>query len=355
MRAKNAQTYAEVKRWGELEFGVMTQCILVKNAKKISEDRSTTGATAVNVAMKLNMKMGGVNCDLAVNQTWQKFAGEKNATIFLGVDVTHPGAGDTKSPSIGAVVGNVDFGATRWGATIKVQPHRREHLLYLQDTVRDRLLQYFLLTHRRPERIVCYRDGVSEGQFMQVLNEEMVGIRDACLKLHEDYKPAITYVVVQKRHHTRFFTQNPREAVGRAANIPPGTVVDTTITHPCEFDFFLCSHFGIQGTSRPTHYYVLHDENGFTADELQMVTYQLCHLYGRCTRVVSIPAPVYFADLCATRARYHVRSKIGIVESASSSGRGDHAEVKDGSHSSDEELNNAVALHDLLHNAMYFS
>ena len=33
---------------------------------------------------------------------------------------------------------------------------------------------------------------------------------------------------------------------GRSRNIPPGTVVDTVITHPREFDFFLCSHAGIQ-------------------------------------------------------------------------------------------------------------
>ena len=33
---------------------------------------------------------------------------------------------------------------------------------------------------------------------------------------------------------------------GRSKNIPPGTVVDTVITHPREFDFFLCSHAGIQ-------------------------------------------------------------------------------------------------------------
>lgn len=39
-------------------------------------------------------------------------------------------------------------------------------------------------------------------------------------------------------------------------NAPPGTVIDTDITHPLEFDFILQSHEGILGTSRPSHYSV---------------------------------------------------------------------------------------------------
>ena len=64
-----------------------------------------------------------------------------------------------------------------------------------------------------------------------------------------------------------------------------------------------------QGTSRPSHYHVLWDDNHFNADELQMLTYQLCHTYVRCTRSVSIPAPAYYAHLVAFRARYHLVEK----------------------------------------------
>lgn len=65
----------------------------------------------------------------------------------------------------------------------------------------------------------------------------------------------------------------------------------------------------LQGTSRPSHYQVLWDDNCFTADELQLLTYQLCHTYVRCTRSVSIPAPAYYARLVAFRARYHLVDK----------------------------------------------
>ena len=32
---------------------------------------------------------------------------------------------------------------------------------------------------------------------------ELTAIREACIKLEPDYKPGITFIVVQKRHHTR--------------------------------------------------------------------------------------------------------------------------------------------------------
>ena len=71
-------------------------------------------------------------------------------------------------------------------------------------------------------------------------------MRRACGELEPGYEPAFTFMVAQKRHKTRIFPKNTRDAVGKAGNIPPGTVVDTVITNPTETNFFLCSHEGIQ-------------------------------------------------------------------------------------------------------------
>ena len=48
-----------------------------------------------------------------------------------------------------------------------------------------------------------FRDGVSEGQFMKVLAFELRAMRAACSEIDPTYQPQITYLVVQKRHHTR--------------------------------------------------------------------------------------------------------------------------------------------------------
>lgn len=90
---------------------------------------------------------------------------------------------------------------------------------------------------------------------------ELPALRAACAELKID--PTITVIVVGKRHHVRFFPQNEREA-DKSGNCPAGTVIDREVAHPTEFDFYLQSHGGLLGTSRPAHYNVLCDENRFT-------------------------------------------------------------------------------------------
>lgn len=79
-----------------------------------------------------------------------------------------------------------------------------------------------------------------------MLDIELRAIRAACQKVQDGYKPGITFLVVQKRHHTRFFP-GPRDWDGdRNKNVVAGTLVDSKITHPTELDFYLVSHQSIQ-------------------------------------------------------------------------------------------------------------
>ncbi|KMR03877.1 protein argonaute-2-like protein [Lasius niger] len=302
--------YAEVKRVGDTLLGMATQCVQAKNVNK------TSPQTLSNLCLKINVKLGGINSILVPSIRPKVF---NEPVIFLGADVTHPPAGDNKKPSIAAVVGSMDAHPSRYAATVRVQQHRQEIIQELSSMVRELLIMFYKSTGGyKPHRIILYRDGVSEGQFLTVLQHELTAIREACLKLEIDYRPGITFIVVQKRHHTRLFCADKKEQSGKSGNIPAGTTVDVCITHPTEFDFYLCSHQGIQGTSRPSHYHVLWDDNHFESDELQCLTYQLCHTYVRCTRSVSIPAPAYYAHLVAFRARYH------LVEKEHDSGEGSH-------------------------------
>ncbi|TVU45671.1 hypothetical protein EJB05_05172, partial [Eragrostis curvula] len=324
-------SYGRIKRLCETELGVITQCCAPKNVRKGGKQYLE------NLALKINVKVGGRNTVLedALNKRIPLLTDVP--TIVFGADVTHPPAGEGSLPSIAAVVASMDWPqVTKYKCLVSAQGQREEIINNLFTEVRDAekgivrggmvrelLLSFFKSTGYKPSRIIFYRDGVSEGQFSQILLYEMDAIRKACASLEEGYLPKVTFVVVQKRHHTRLFPENhnAREQTDRSGNILPGTVVDTKICHPSEFDFYLCSHAGIQGTSRPAHYHVLFDENGFSADALQTLTYNLCYTYARCTRSVSIVPPAYYAHLGAFRARYYMEEEISDRDSSVAASR----------------------------------
>lgn len=91
--------------------------------------------------------------------------------IFVGADVTHPPAGDRTKPSIAAVVGSMDAHPSRYTATVRTQTHRQEIIVELSSMIKELLIQFYRNTHFKPTRIIFYRDGISEGQFDKVRDE----------------------------------------------------------------------------------------------------------------------------------------------------------------------------------------
>ncbi|XP_033125721.1 protein argonaute-2-like [Anneissia japonica] len=289
---KGNDIYGNIKKAGDSQVGIATQNIQAINAKKASP------RTMENICLKINAKLGGINNIISNISPVMR-----DPVLILGADVTHPSPGDFHRPSIAAVVGSTGKDAFKYNARVKVQAHRQEVIEDLSGMVRELLIKFREASNVPPKKIIMYRDGVSEGQFQQVLDHELIEIRKACMSLSENYKPGITFITVQKRHHTRLFCVNKQDECGRGRNVPAGTIVDKDITHPVNWDFFLCSHAGIQGTSRPAHYYVLWDDNNFTQDQLEEFTNQMCYTYARCTRSTSIPSPAYYAHHAAFRAR----------------------------------------------------
>jgi hypothetical protein len=309
--------YAEIKRISDTVIGVPTQCV---QSKHIADAKKQYCA---NVCLTVNMKLGGMNLFLSPPQI--PFIAQR-PTIILGADVTHPAPGDMNRPSIAALSASMDARASRYSSAIRVKANRTEIIADLANMIKEVLKNFYQSCGQKPERILFYRDGVSEGQFKQVMDSEVAAIKAACASLDKTYNPILIFVVVQKRHHARFFPIEQRDA-DRTGNCMPGTVVDTDIVHPFEFDFFLQSHAGLQGTSRPTHYHVLYDESKFTSDAIQELIYRLCYIYGRATRAASLVPAAYYADLVAARARFHRRGENWSDTDATSKSMDDDAQM----------------------------
>ncbi|KAF8920790.1 Piwi domain-containing protein, partial [Mucidula mucida] len=295
--ANNAPIYAAA--------GVATQCLRVKKC---------TGAKRqywANVALKVNVKLGGINVVPSADAGQAAITDPVFPTIVLGADVTHPPPG-SNSPSYAALVSSVDSFGAKYIASDSIQDARKEMIAGLEGMTEA---EHLPASNAKPKRLIYYRDGVSEGEYQKVLDIELPMIRAACQKAN--MSPKITVIVVVKRHHIRYACafRDRRELVTiflsfkdeANNNLPAGTVFDRDITSPIEFDWYLQSHAGILGTSRSGHYTVLHDDNNFGADAIQKLSYTLCHTYARSTRAVSIPTPVYYAHLVCAKAKLHYR------------------------------------------------
>lgn len=300
---KNSPIYNSIKRVAETQIGVITQCVAAASVCSKYTDQIAT-----NIMRKVRAKMGCTNVKIpAVVNGF-----DLEDVMVVGADVTHPGPTENNTPSVAAVVASVDKLAARYVAAFRIQKKNeaRARIEIIQEM--KHIAEYLLRAYKTrngslPGKILFYRDGVGEGQFSEVCRNEVGMLKAACDKLREGYAPLITFVSVQKRHRTRIIASSPG-----SPNVPPGTVVDTTITHPLDFDFFLCPHTPKAGsTARLAHYYVLHDDNKFPAETLQTITLCLCKAYVRCASPVSIPAPVYYAHHATKRALCYLRAAHG--------------------------------------------
>ncbi|KAL5719439.1 hypothetical protein ACHQM5_012217 [Ranunculus cassubicifolius] len=239
---------------------------------------------------------------------------------------------------------------SRYRASVRTQSPKVEMIdaLYkrVSDTVDEGLVRELLLDFytssgkRKPDQVIIFRDGVSESQFSQVLNIELDQIIEACKFLDEKWSPKFTVIVAQKNHHTKFFQTNSPD------NVLPGTVVDDHICHPRQNDFYMCSHNGAIGTSRPAHYHVLLDQVGFSADDLQELVHSLPYVYQRSSTAIQLVfAPVYYAHLAAAQVGKFM--KFDELSETSSS----HAGVTSGGPVAVPEL---PRLHDNVSSSMFF-
>ncbi|EJD04574.1 Piwi-domain-containing protein [Fomitiporia mediterranea MF3/22] len=347
----------QIKRVGDTvkSGGMVTQCL---ESEKLKKGLMVQGFQArrpprldrhleqylCNVILKINVKLGGINSVPTGNGLeFIHQAKISDATMVVGLDVSHPAPGSLR-PSMASLVYSVDNYASRYCALCAQQTPRVEVIEGLREMFVEALQRVCefvsvdvpdpsdpekkrkIKIRYLPAHILVYRDGLSEGELTNVCNEEITAIQDTITDVwkgapedvrkvaREDVK--ITYVVVGKKHHIRFFPFKGKKdrRADNSGNCPSGFVTDDSrITHPRMFDFFLQSH----AASRPAHYIVIKDDHEFSSDDIQSITFGLCHAFARSNRTVSIPAPVYYAHLICVRANIHIEYTGGGSEPGS--------------------------------------
>lgn len=126
--------YTTIKHIADREFGIGTVCAQIPKIQQMTQSGETSMtngglcAFLANLAMKVNLKLGGTNHILPTDRfdTWFTEKGKPH-TMVVGADVTHPASHSTPgTPSIAAVVASVDLHFSRYPGSMRLQTSKQE-------------------------------------------------------------------------------------------------------------------------------------------------------------------------------------------------------------------------------------
>ena len=319
---RSLNTYAMVKRVSDNLVGIHTICCVLKKDRTGQLCLNSHSSYHLNLMLKATLKFGGASQWLGPD--WGRSGVLSQPTMFVGIDVTHPGAGAQKdAPSIAAVVATTEHTTyAQWKTSLRTQ---RGDMIAMETVLNLRAMLMECLNAWRdnpanndtlPQHIIIYRDGGSRGFFKRILDDEWPQIssalaHDSMYGLDPADQPRVALICAIKRNSTRFFATEEAKSIdlGSKGNLRGGLYVDDTVTlnNPSTPDFFLQSHDSLRSTAKPIHYAILKNELGVSKEQLALLTHDCCHLFGRATRTVSCHPAIYYADLACDRARVHMR------------------------------------------------
>ncbi|KAM8887213.1 piwi-like protein 2 isoform 2-T2 [Spinachia spinachia] len=284
--------YSAIKKLCCVKSPIPSQAINVRTISKQQRLRSV----AQKVLLQMNSKLGG--------ELWTVNVPLKQLMV-VGVDVHH----DTSKAhqSVMGFVASVNSSLTRWYSRVTFQTPNEELINGFRVCLLAALQKYYEVNHNLPEKIVVYRDGVSDGQLNMVAQYEIPQLIK-CFETFPNYEPKLVFIVVQKRISTTLISWTPNSV----RTPPPGTVLDHTLTHKDWMDFYLLAHTSRQGCGLPTHYITLYNTANLSPDHLQRLTFKMCHMYWNWPGTIRVPAPCKYAHKLAFLSGQYLHSEPAI-------------------------------------------
>ncbi|EPY84542.1 hypothetical protein CB1_000471008 [Camelus ferus] len=221
-------------------------CSEVINVRTIGQP-ARLRSVAQKILLQINCKLGGElwGVDIPLKQL-----------MVIGMDVYHDPSRGMRS--VVGFVASINLTLTKWYSRVVFQMPHQEIVDSLKLCLVGSLKKFYEVNHCLPEKIVVYRDGVSDGQLKTVANYEIPQLQK-CFEAFENYQPKMVVFVVQKKISTNLYLA----AADHFVTPCPGTVVDHTITS-CEW-----------------------------------LTFKLCHMYWNWPGTIRVPAPCKYAHKLA--------------------------------------------------------
>ncbi|KAI6198941.1 hypothetical protein M3Y96_00573900 [Aphelenchoides besseyi] len=303
-------------------YKILTQHVVRKNLNARNQ-------TMKNVVFKLNSKCFGLNFAPVFDSSIEMLDLEKNDDLLvIGLDVAHPTRSSStrkektkgkdkdkkkdkddepeknKYPSVVGICSNKTSVRYAFTPDFFYQETNQEQISgpRLVKAVK-KIVQ---IAHEKkkviPHRLFIFRDGVGEGQYSMVLNNELEAIRqgyeEAVESIDSEFdvkKLKLNLVIATKRHHKRFFSSVGRD---QYQNTRVGDFIAGEFTREDLLaEFFLQTHNPI----RLTQYSLLKNDMDLTPAQLRTFIICLSNMHQISGCPTSLPIPIYVADESAAR------------------------------------------------------
>lgn len=290
----NTDRYNAIKRIFCTEFPVASQVIVAKTLQNQKSLMSICTKIGIQMAAKLGAEPWVLNIP-------------PKKMMVCGYDTYHDSF--QKGRSVGAFVSSLNETLSRWYSRVAYHTNNEEMSNKFAENFIFGLKHYYEVNKCLPDRIIVYRDGVSEGQIPHVFNVELERIRDAIKQVAGETVIRLSFIIVTKRVVSRFFL---RTGPTNAENPHPGTIIDHTVTRTGRYDFYLISQSVRNGTVGPVNYNIIEDETGWKPHHHQQLAYKLCHLYYNWMGTVKVPAPCQYAHKLAYLTGTHLHKEPSV-------------------------------------------
>ncbi|KAJ3607294.1 hypothetical protein NHX12_025604 [Muraenolepis orangiensis] len=255
--ADNRDTlYSAIKKLCCIKCPVPSQVI---NTRTISQPQKLRSISQ-KILLQMNCKVGG--------ELWTVNIPLK-CIMVIGVDVHHDP--NKKNQSVMGFVASLNSLLTQWYSRVSFQGPHEEIINGFQVCLLAALQKFYEVNHNLPEKIVVYRDGVSDSQLKVVTAHEVPQILKS-FETFPSYKPKLVYIVVQKRISTSLYAIYG----DHLGTPPPGTILDHTLTHG------------------------------------EGLTFKLCHMYWNWSGTIRVPSPCKYAHKLAYLCGTHLHSEPAI-------------------------------------------
>ena len=278
---KTKHLYPIIKHYLFTQVGIPNQfMVYTPNAKK--RNPSYFGAVANQMVVKCEGELFNVKFNT-------QFA--KQPSMIIGLDASKRLNGQTKYVISASYNSHYD----KFYTDYETGGNKEEPAAPLTSLLTKALAHFRQKNNTYPKSIIIYRTGGNQRQVVKMAKFELPVIRKVLEGGIKECAPTFALFAVNKNSDLKFFQ---RTGPNSYANTKTGTVIDSQVTEPNKFEFYLQGPDVNRGTASPTHYLCIYNTiKDLSLSDYEEIAYKQSFYYWNWCGPIRIPAALKYAEV----------------------------------------------------------